>query len=95
MVNGSVIKPDEYLIDNDTEAILVIDDTEEISFECIRCGLCYKVCPLKTTYDSSKCIKCGLCSYHCPAKINKGEGKRWDRRLKITIIFLKLLLDII
>ncbi len=73
LVNGLVIKPDEYLINNDTEAILVITDEKEISFECIRCGLCHKVCPLKTTYGSNKCIKCGLCSYHCPAKINKGS----------------------
>jgi ferredoxin len=48
--------------------------------KCIKCGTCFKNCPVKaigkiekdgkTTYlvDPKKCIACGLCVKNCPKK---------------------------
>jgi len=42
--------------------------------KCIRCQLCFKVCPYFAiemkdviTFDSKKCFECGLCVVKCPA----------------------------
>ncbi|WP_330694079.1 4Fe-4S binding protein [Lacrimispora sp.] len=47
-----------------------------VSQECVACGCCMKVCPLKAIsiptgiraqVDISKCIGCGKCAAKCPA----------------------------
>lgn len=67
---GKEINPDDYYINENTSSIIIITKTEYNATNCIKCGLCYKVCPLKTKPNSKICIKCGLCSYYCPAKID-------------------------
>lgn len=51
---------------------------------CVRCGACYKKCPVKAisgdkkigyTIDQSKCIKCGECFRNCAFKAIKAGGK--------------------
>lgn len=63
---------------------LFITQKEEIKAKnCINCGLCSAICPVKVNPKymkehnnekskkyKYKCIACGLCSYVCPAKIN-------------------------
>lgn len=48
-----------------------------VSKECVACGCCMKVCPLKAIsiptgiraqVDSSKCVGCGKCAVACPAQ---------------------------
>ena len=58
--------------------LIIIPKEEQKSYPCNRCGLCYKVCPVrvnpKKVMDSKKvsknCIDCGICSYICPCHIN-------------------------
>lgn len=44
---------------------------------CIRCGLCFQVCPLglpagqltrRPTREVHRCIECGICQFACPAR---------------------------
>jgi ferredoxin len=49
-----------------------------VSEECVACGSCIKVCPLKAVsipkgiraiIDEDKCIGCGKCAKACPADV--------------------------
>ena len=79
---GKSIPSDEFIITKDTNCVLVLDDIDEQTSPCIKCGKCTEVCPVnlipsmiieKTDkYDELKvnrCVSCGLCSYVCPSKI--------------------------
>lgn len=83
---GTSIPSDELIITKDLNTILVLEDDNIKSEECIKCGKCSEVCPVglmpvmiidnkdkakKLKLD--KCIECGLCSYVCPAKIEVRE----------------------
>lgn len=83
---GTSIPSDELIITKDLNTILVLDDTETKSKECIKCGKCSEVCPVgimpvmimdnkdkAKEYKIDKCINCGLCSYVCPSKIEIRE----------------------
>ena len=83
---GTSIESDELIITKDLNTILVLDNKETKSKECIKCGKCIEVCPvgimpvmimenIKDANDLKidKCINCGLCSYVCPAKIEVCE----------------------
>jgi ferredoxin len=46
--------------------------------ECVACGYCMKICPLRAIsvpkgigaeIDESKCIGCGKCAKGCPAQV--------------------------
>jgi len=86
LMRGKSIPSDELIITKDLNTICVIENKEEISNPCIKCGKCSEVCPVglmpvmiidnykrakKLKID--KCIECGLCSYICPAKIEVRE----------------------
>ena len=49
-----------------------------VSKECVACGACMTVCPLKAisidtgvnaNIDLEKCVGCGKCSVICPASV--------------------------
>ena len=86
LMKGKSIPSDDLIITKELNTICVIEDKEEISNPCIKCGKCSEVCPAglmpvmiidnhkkakKLKID--KCIECGLCSYICPAKIEVRE----------------------
>ena len=83
---GPIVHNEEVVKDLENKGVHVIEDKEEISKQCIKCGKCSEVCPVdlmpvmiidnkekaqKLKVD--KCIECGLCSYVCPAKIEVRE----------------------
>lgn len=86
LMKGKSIPSDELIITKDLNTICVIEDKEEISKQCIKCGKCSEVCPVGLmpvmiidNYKKAKklkidkCIGCGLCSHVCPAKIEVRE----------------------
>jgi len=77
---------DDLVVTADLNCILILNDKEEKRRrECLRCGKCITVCPVKicpvlikdninnmdvlTDLRPERCIGCGLCSYVCPSKI--------------------------
>lgn len=71
------------VLTNDIKSLFVMKKEIIQEKECINCGLCYKICPVKINPKymhefkdkkqkkyKEKCINCGLCSYMCPSKIN-------------------------
>lgn len=83
---GASIESDELIITKDLNTILVLEEPETISKQCIKCGKCSEVCPVglmpvmiidnkdrANKLKIDKCIECGLCSYVCPAKIEVRE----------------------
>lgn len=83
---GSEIPNDDFIITSDVNCIIYTEDKLEISNECIKCGKCSEVCPMKLIPSMiisnpkkskelkiNKCIGCGLCSYVCPSKIEIRE----------------------
>ncbi|MBQ8193360.1 MAG: hypothetical protein IJZ46_04765 [Bacilli bacterium] len=60
------------IIDNDIDTIYISNKNNVINYECIRCGLCNNVCPLKLNpmVSLEGCNKCGLCNNVCPSNIN-------------------------
>lgn len=83
---GTSLPSDELIITKDLNTILVLEDKNICSMQCIKCGKCSEVCPVNliptmiidnpqkaTELKLDKCIECGLCSYVCPAKIEVRE----------------------
>ena len=83
---GTSIPNDELIITKDLNTILVLEESNLKSEQCIKCGKCSEVCPAgimpAMVIDNKsecknlrvdKCIECGLCSYVCPAKIEVRE----------------------
>lgn len=82
---GESIPSSELIISPNLNSILVLKNKMDKELECIRCGKCIEVCPMKIcpvlikdnlkNIDKLKklkaldCIECGLCSYICPSKI--------------------------
>lgn len=66
------------IVSKNTIGVVVIPKHEEKEHECNKCGLCFKICPVKvnpkkimdTKKISVNCLDCGLCSYVCPCHIN-------------------------
>ena len=83
---GKSIPSDDLIITKDLNTILVIENKETKTNQCIKCGKCSEVCPVNLMpvmiidnkekakeLNIDKCIECGLCSYVCPAKIEVRE----------------------
>lgn len=82
---GESIAKDDLVISPNLNAVLVMENKEDKTVECLRCGKCIEVCPANICpvlikdninneaklkkLDVDKCISCGLCSYICPSKI--------------------------
>ena len=69
---GKLIDLKYAIIDDDINCIIINKKQDIKEEKCIKCSLCYEVCPLKINplLKNKKCIKCGLCNYVCPSKIN-------------------------
>ncbi len=68
---------DDTVISLENNCVLNIKEELKIATECLNCGKCSEVCPVKITPTleikksvQSKCIKCGLCTQVCPANID-------------------------
>lgn len=72
---------------NNIKSLFIMKRQNKIEQECINCGLCVKVCPIKINPKymhekndkqskkyKERCLQCGLCSYSCPSKINLTKG---------------------
>lgn len=86
---GTSLPTDDVVITKDLNCILVLENNFPRNSECIRCGKCTSVCPVKLypvlimnninkpnnleELKPNKCIECGLCSYICPSKIEVRE----------------------
>ena len=82
LLTNKEINYKRYVITNDLRAIYIMKKEDIKEEECIRCGKCDEICPMKIKVSSlvnnkkcnkGSCIHCGLCSYICPSfiKINK------------------------
>lgn len=56
------------------------DNLYFITSECIRCGICYDICPVSAIEEAegqfvinSTCINCGKCKDACPIEAIKGK----------------------
>lgn len=78
LMTGYEVNPKDTIITSSTTGVIIIPKEESSESRCNRCGLCFKVCPVKvnpkkvmdTKKVSSNCIDCGLCTYICPCHIN-------------------------
>lgn len=74
IMQGKKMDISDLLVTNDFLGLVIMKKEEKKKFDCIRCGKCISVCPLKKNpmlaYKNKKnidCIHCGLCSYICPS----------------------------
>lgn len=85
---GNVLNNDDIVINKKLSGIVALDCKIESEEECINCGKCVNICPVRlspvliknttnrkvlTRLNPNKCVSCGLCSYICPSKINLRE----------------------
>lgn len=78
VMNGLTINLNDELIDNNTEALIIMYKSQRTTTDCINCGKCYEMCPIKINprvsldnkIKNKNCISCGICNYVCPANIN-------------------------
>lgn len=86
---GKTISTDEVMVTKQVFGIVVLNNNLECETDCINCGKCTNICPVRLSpieiknninkkhvlakLNPKKCINCGLCSYICPSKINLRE----------------------
>lgn len=86
LMMGNSLPSDDLVVTSNLNSVFVIKECNNSIEECIRCGKCVEVCPVKLSpilikdninnpkklekLKANRCINCGLCSYICPAKIN-------------------------
>ncbi len=88
IINGFTISIDDEIIDDSFNSLIITNNDISQPYECIRCGKCTAVCPLKINpkrnYDNNRvdarCLNCNLCKYFCPANINlqKQYGGKYE-----------------
>ncbi len=78
-IKGVKVKDiNNYIITNDIKCIVINKKVSLEIYDCINCGMCYKVCPFNIkvidNYNkkkfNKKCNGCGLCNYICPSNID-------------------------
>lgn len=87
LMQGKIIPIDDFIIEPDLTSIFIMKEQKiQASEECIHCGACIDICPVKLNPTlflkpkylelvKDKCLQCGLCSYICPAHINFKERR--------------------
>lgn len=86
---GKSLVSDDVVVSKDVNSVIIMKNDFSKSSECINCGRCTEVCPVKLfpslilknaqnvnmlkKLNVKKCIDCGLCSYICPSKIEINE----------------------
>ncbi len=86
LMTGININPEKEIIDDSFNSITILKHTDCLESDCLNCGKCYFVCPIKINPRKSKdlnipnnnCFDCGLCSYYCPANINLRKYLKGD-----------------
>lgn len=89
LMMGKSLPTDDVVVSSDLNSVVVKQNKFIRSQECINCGRCVELCPVKIypslifkNIDNIKklkklnvtnCINCGLCSYICPSKIELSE----------------------
>ncbi|MDD3187096.1 MAG: RnfABCDGE type electron transport complex subunit C [Bacilli bacterium] len=79
------LSDNDLVITSNLTCVLIMDKQFERGTECMKCGKCVDVCPVKLTpvliknslnnmerlkeLQADRCMECGLCSYICPAKL--------------------------
>lgn len=86
---GKALDSDLVPVTKQVFGIVFLKDIKCMEEECINCGKCVNICPVRISpieisknkkkpeklnkLRPNKCIGCGLCSYICPSKINLKE----------------------
>lgn len=86
---GECLLDDDIIVTYNLNGLLLMKEISNDEENCLRCGKCIEVCPMKLspvlikdslfsidklkTMNPEKCIECGLCSYICPAQIKIRE----------------------
>lgn len=85
---GNSLDNDDVVVNKKLSGIVVIDCQKEEEHDCINCGKCVNICPVRLSpvlirntnnikqlekLNPNKCVNCGLCSYICPSKIDLRE----------------------
>lgn len=86
---GKSLVNDDVVVTKNLNSVIIMKNNFFKSSECINCGRCAEVCPVKLfpslilknienidklkKLNVKKCIDCGLCSYICPSKIEINE----------------------
>lgn len=82
LMTGKCFDIKDLIVTSDLEGIIInYDKKNKIETECINCGKCSQICPVKLDpnliYNKKnkienieECINCGLCTYICPSYIN-------------------------
>lgn len=88
IINGPMMGKmvdNDAIITKNTTGIVFLEELNNNEVECINCGKCTNICPVRLApvlikdnqnnekilekLNPKKCIECGLCSYICPSKI--------------------------
>ena len=94
---GECLLDDEVMITYNLNGLLLMKEISISEEECLRCGKCVEVCPIKLSpvlikdnfhnldklkaLNPEKCIECGLCSFVCPAQIKIRERVKEAKEL--------------
>lgn len=80
LMNGTKISVDDFILDKDSRAIYFMKEKNIEEQDCIACGKCIEVCPVKCNpyrsyltrgkYENKNCLHCGLCTFICPSYIH-------------------------
>lgn len=86
---GNALDNDDVVINKKLTGIIALEPTIDCNEkECINCGKCINICPVRLSpilikntksdkvlekLNPNKCVSCGLCSYICPSKIDLRE----------------------
>ena len=86
LMTGYISNLEDLILTDDIDSIFIMKKNTVKEKECINCGLCYNVCPLKINPVKSlkskrknpNCLNCGLCTYICPSFINLRKYLKGD-----------------
>ena len=80
LMKGTKSELENIYLTPDIKAVFFMKKKKEKTKECINCGKCNEVCPLKChVYECVKtkgrikplnCDRCGLCTFICPSHID-------------------------